>query len=190
MRKALFFDFWGTLWIPNLEDPSLELVAEEVAELGIVKNRADAKLKARRWGGFPALGASKILCKMRYVCPMFIVSHSQQWVLEEILSSWHLWDHFEAIESTHKHHLTKKDLLSKLCVEHQVEPMLYIGDSFGDAQMAKELELNYIHLGKTPDFVDIYGEHPQKAKLFPSFFESFKYILDVVGDELKLKNKS
>lgn len=188
VRKALFFDFWGTLWIPNLEDPTLELVAEEVAELGIVKNKTDAKLKARRWGGFPALGASKILCKMRYVCPQFIVSHSQQWILEEILTSWHLWDHFEAIESTHKHNLTKKDLLLKLCEIHQVEPILYLGDSFGDAQMAKELDLRYVHLGKKQDFNDVFGENSKKARIYPTFFESFTYILDLVGDEMGLKH--
>jgi hypothetical protein len=186
MGKAIFFDFWGTLWIPNIEDPSLEKVAEEAVRLGIVKNTAEAKIKARRWGGFPALGACSVLVQTAKICPQFIVSHSQHKVLSDILKDWDMWKLFTGVESTHNRDVSKVVLINKICLENKVEPLFYVGDSFGDAQLAKEMDISYIHLGKRADFIDIFGYETKKAKMFPAFFPALRFMLEIIAKEFDL----
>lgn len=177
MRKGIFFDFWGTLWISNLEDPSLNDVAKESSLLGLVQSESDAKLKARRWGGFPAHGVCTLVYRMLSLCPIFIISCSPQRDLDELLNAWGLLDCFEAVESTHKRNLSKVDALKQLCLEHQVEPILFVGDSFGDAQTSRDLSLKYVHLGKERDCLDVFGKDHPNATLFSNFASAYGYIL-------------
>lgn len=188
MEKAIFFDFWGTLWNPNIEDPSLDEVAKEAFQLGLVKTPEDAKLKARRWGGFPFPGVCSIVIQTAKICPQFIVSHSDGKVMMDILADWLLLPLFKSTLGLQDSKYSKLDLVKTLCTKHDVEPLLYIGDSFEDVQLGKQLGCFYIHLGKRSDFIDVLGKETKKQRIFSTFFLSLQYMTAIFDVLIKATN--
>lgn len=171
MRKALFFDFWGTLWLPGPDEKTIEAVALEACIYNLAETEADAILKIRRFGGAPAPGVCQVIRKFAQVCPLFIISHSPMHTLADILKLWQLWNCFEAVASTHSLRDGKVEIFNRLILEHQVQPIVYIGDSYGDVITAQEVGVLYFHLGKQTDLL-------ATRYLHAAHYESFQQCID------------
>ena len=92
-----------------------------------------------------------------------MISHSPLMKLEYFLKGWGLWDYFTAVISTHDRNETKEESMERTIQTYQVEPIVYIGDTIGDAMMAKQLNIDYIHIGSFRDHASVFGQTQQEA---------------------------
>lgn len=152
MQKGVYFDFLGTLWLTHPSEEQFQNTSQEVCYLGLFKNEAEVRTMVRRLGGMPAPGVCRVLPAIGKLCPLVLVSQSPALVLRQALESWCLMSCFQVIVSTQEHHETKAQAVERVRRAYQIDPIVYLGDSYSDGLMAHSLHIDYVHIGTLEEY--------------------------------------
>jgi FMN phosphatase YigB (HAD superfamily) len=148
MKKALFFDFWGTLWSPHSDPESLKLILQEAKNVGVVLKDKEGMGAMEQLGGLPRAGIWQCLGTIQKKFLLFMVSHSSPFFLQEACQQWGIDRYFCQIASTHSHGMDKARAILYLEEVHGVRIGFYVGDNFSDALVAKLFKCPYLHMGR------------------------------------------